>query len=157
MAAPTTSTCQSSFIVEISSDGTNWTDISGSAVSLSLDGGDQMIGEQRTAENNFALLVACGKTEPYNLTIRSVYSEDNPGAFLNAWSRFTGATKTLAARWSPRGGAAGTARFFTSADGSTDALVPIVSCTPPDQSAEDAGLALFELQLRSPALGKETI
>lgn len=157
MAQPATYTCTSAFKAEISTDGTSWTDISGEAVAIELEGGEQMVGEQMTAEGAFALICASGKTEPYGLTIRSVYSEDATGAFALAWARFAGATKTLYARWSPRGGAQGTSSFVTSADGEDAAAVPIVSCTPPALDASEAKPALFELTLRTPALSMETV
>ncbi|MBV6425330.1 MAG: hypothetical protein NAOJABEB_03147 [Steroidobacteraceae bacterium] len=157
MAAPTAIACQNGFKLEVSDDASSWVDISGEGVAITLDGGEQLIGEQMTAENAFALLCDSGKTSPIGITCRTVYSEDSGGGFDEVWTRYTGSDKTLAVRFSPRGGLAGHKRYTTSVDAAGADVVPIVSCLPPALDAETAGLALFEFSVRTPALFQESI
>lgn len=157
MAQTTTAVCQSGYKVEISAAGSTWSDISGTGVGIAIDGGEQQIGEQMTAEGEYALVIGGNKIQPYTITIRSVYTETSTEAFAVAYTQYEGAAKTLYARWSPMGGSATEFQFSTSLAGAAAAGVPIVSCTPPAQDASDGKPAVFELVLRSPALYKAAV
>lgn len=157
MAQTTVAVCQSGYKVEISAAGSVWTDISGQGVGIAVSGGEQQIGEQMTAEGEYAIVTNGNKIAPYDITIRSVYTESATEAFAVAFAQFEGADKTIYARWSPMGGTAGEYQFSTSKTGAAAAGVPIVSCTPPEQNADEGNPAIFELVLKSPALFKATV
>lgn len=157
MAQTVVAVCQSGYKVEISADGTVWTDISGVGVGIAVAGGEQQIGEQMTAEGEYAIVIGGNKIQPYDITIRSVYTESATEAFAVAYAQFEGADKTLYARWSPMGGTAPEFQFNTSKTGAAAAGVPIVSCTPPEQNADEGNPAIFELVLKSPALYKTAV
>jgi len=157
MAQTTAAVCQSGYKVEISPDGTTWTDVSGVGVGIAVGGGEAQVGEQMTALGEYALVVPGNKIEPYEITIRSVYTESATEAFAIAYTAFEGASKLLAARWAPKGTGSTSFNFATSVAGAAVATVPIVSCTPPEQDASDGKPAVFELVLKSPALFKGTI
>lgn len=148
---------QSGYKVEISSDGATWKDISGVGANVEVAGGEQQVGEQMTALGEYAIVTAGNKIAPYDITIRSVYTEDANEAFVVAYTVFEGSDKQIYARWSPAGGSAGKFQFTTSITGGAAAKVPIVSCTPPNQDANEGAPALFALVLKSPALYKATI
>ena len=157
MAQTTTAVCQSGYKIEISADGSTWKDVSGVGVGIAVSGGEAQVGEQMTALGEYALVVPGNKIGPYDITIRSVYTETADEAFLVAYAAFEGASKVLAARWAPKGSGATSLNFSTSLAGAAVAIVPIVSCTPPEQDASEGKPAVFELVLKSPALFKGTI
>jgi hypothetical protein len=157
MAQTTGAVCQSGYKIEISADGSTWKDISGVGVGIAVSGGDAQVGEQMTALGEFSLVVPGNKIAPYDITIRSVYTETADEAFLVAFAAFEGASKMLAARWAPKGTGATSLNFSTSIDGAGVDIVPIVSCTPPEQDASEGKPAIFEIVLKSPALYKGTI
>lgn len=157
MAAPVKTACLNAFSVKLSVDGTTWVDVSGEAVAVELDGGEQRIAEQDTAENAYSIVKGSNKVAPMEVTIRAVYSEDSAGAFATAYARYAGAEKTIWARWTSRGGANDDTTWTTSANGTAGAAAPIVSCLPPASNAEEDGLALFEIVLKTPALLKAQV
>lgn len=157
MAQTTAAVCQSGYKIEISTNGSSWTDISGVGVGIALNGGDQQIGEQMTAEGEYALVTGGNKITPYDITIRSVYTESASEAFKVAYDQFESSTKSLYARWSPKGAGSGNFQFSTSITGAATAAVPIVRCTPPEQNASAGAPAVFELVLKSPGLYRTTL
>lgn len=157
MAAPVKTACLNAFNVKLSVDGTTWVDVSGEAVAVEIDGGEQRIAEQDTAENAYSIVQGTNKLSPVDVTIRAVYSEDAAGAFATAYARYAGAAKTIWAKWTSRSGASGDTTWTTSVTGLAAAAVPIVSCLPPASNAEEDGLALFEIVLKTPALFKGAV
>lgn len=158
MAQTTGAIARSGFKLEVSVNGTDWTDISGAATSVSLDGGDTLVGDQMTAEGMYAIVTAGNKAEPINMTISCVYTEvASTEPWEVVYARYVGATKTIAVRYSPAGGAPGKFRYGTSVDAAGSDLVPIASLTLPEVDASSGDPALFEFTVRTPALYKETI
>lgn len=157
MAQTTAAVCQSGYKIEISTDGTTWKDVSGVGVGIAVSGGEAQVGEQMTALGEYALVVPGNKIAPYDITIRSVYTEAADETFVVAYGAFEGTSKLLAARWAPKGTGATSFNFATSVTGAAVATVPIVSCTPPEQDASEGKPAVFEIVLKSPALFKGTI
>jgi len=98
--------------VEISTNGTTWTDISGAASSVEVGGGDRQTGEVYTFDGDTAL-ITFGKREPLEVTVKTVYSEGTSEPFEIARGAYEGGT-AFYVRWSPRGGATGQARYTTS-------------------------------------------
>lgn len=158
MAQTTGAIARSGFKVEVSVNGTDWTDISGAATNVTNDGGDALTGDQMTAEGMYSIVTAGNKVEPRNVTVSCVYTEV---ATTEPWDivygRFVGATKTIAVRWSPAGGGPGKFRYGTSVDAVGPDLVPIGGCTLPELDASSGDPALFEFTVRTPAIYKETI
>lgn len=158
MAQTTGAIARSGFKVEVSVNGTDWTDISGAAATVTNDGGEALVGDQMTAEGMYAIVTPGNKTEPRNITVSCVYTEV---ATTEPWDvvygRFVGTAKTVAVRWSPAGGGVGKFRYGTSIDAAGPDLVPIVSCTLPELDATSGDPALFEFVVRTPAIYKETI
>lgn len=156
MAQTTGAISQAGFKIEVSTDGTSWTDISGAASSVAVEGGDYGVGEQMTAEGAEAVVVSSGKRAPVMVTINSLYTETALEAFAIVRSRYEGADPTIFVRWSPKGGSVGESRF-TAAVGGVAAAVPIVSCNVPELDATSEDLALFEWSVRAPGLLRATI
>lgn len=156
MAQTTAAIAVSGFKVEVSIDGSSWTDISGQAAAVTVDGGDIPVGEQMTAEGSEAIVVSSGKMEPRNVTVRAVYTEESGEAFETVYARYAGADKTIYLRWSPKGGAVGDVRYTCAVAGAA-AAVPVVSCSIPELDAGSEELALFEFAVKTPGLLKAEV
>jgi hypothetical protein len=91
--------------VEISTDGTAWTDISGVANNLTVSGGARQVGETYTFAGD-AAIVTTGKSTPVDITVQMVYTEITGEGFEVARAIWEG-TNVLYLRWSPRGGQTG--------------------------------------------------
>ena len=157
MAQTTAAIPQSGFKLEVSVDASTWIDISGEAATVEVGGGESQVGEQMTADGEYAIVTAGQKIAPYDITCRVVYTETTAMSWKTVSARFYGAAKTIAVRWSPAGGGSGKQQFSTSLAGAAAAVVPIVSCNPPALDASSGDPALFEFSVRSPAIWEATI
>lgn len=142
--------------LEVSANGTTWTDISGAAASLQNSGGDVLVGEQMTADGEEAIVVTSNKTAPRDLTFGIVYTEGASDAFKMLWDLYQGASKKAYARWSPAGGGAATKRYVTAVGGVAAAAV-ITGCKLPDHDASSGDVALAEFSLKAAGILEETI
>jgi hypothetical protein len=117
--------------VEVSTDGTTYTDISGSTQSVEGTEQAKMSGEAYTFDGKGAIIKG-GKLEPLELTFNIVYTEVNTEAYEIARSVFEqdGCEDVLYVRWSPSGGTVGTNQL--SANG------PVVNFTYPPVDASSA-------------------
>lgn len=156
MAQTTTGMAVSGFKVEVSTDGNSWTNVSGQAAAVTVEGGDNKVGSQHTADGAEAIVVSGNKTEPRTVTVRSVYTETTGEAFAVVWAAYTAASKVIYLRWSPSGGGAGDFQF-TCAVGGSAAAVPFVSCTLPELDAGGEDVALFEFSVMTPGLLKSAV
>ena len=146
----------SGFKVEVSTNGSVWTDVSGQAAQVTVEGGDNKVGTQHTAYGAEAIVVSGNKTDPRTVTVRSVYTETTGEAFAVVWAQYAAADKVIYLRWSPQGGGAGDFQY-TCAVGGAAAAVPIVSCTLPEQDAGAEDVALFEFSVMTPGLLKSAV
>lgn len=139
------------FDIEVSTNGTAWTRISGSVKSIDEVTQARMHGEAYTAEGVYAIVTA-GKYEPIILTINALYTETASEAFdliRGYWSAQT----PVFVRFSPLGvGATNRAVFSASANGTTAAAVPIVNLTFFTLAADDANPTACSFQVKTPAL-----
>lgn len=109
MAQTTGQTNSTDAIVEVSTDGSSWTDISGSAAVVTPDGGDRVTGSANTFTGEYPL-VAAGKRQAVRVRIRAIYTEvDNESAdLINGYVE----NKTFTyLRYAPRGRTAGNWQF----------------------------------------------
>lgn len=147
---------QSDFAVEVSTNGSAWTAICGEAVTLTVSGGEQPVGEAYTACGEGAIVIGSNKHQPYEITVTAIYTETaTTEAFDFIHDRFMGTAKTLAVRWAPKGGittVVGNKVFNTSVSGTAVAAVPMLRCLPPAQDASSANPAVFEFAVRSPLI-----
>lgn len=115
--------------IEISNNGSTWTDISGFANSIGIGGGERNVGEFHTADGDTPVLGA-GKRSSLELTVRILYTEGVSDPFATVLSAYENATP-LYVRYSPLGGQA-TENMFTSSAG-------IVKTHPYPQGEVQAG------------------
>jgi len=110
MAQTTLATSSRNAVVEISTDGSTWTDISGYAQSVSPGDGTRLTGTAHTFDGNGPIIVA-GKLDAQESTVGLIYTEDTGGAYDRAKGYFDGANSTCYLRVAPNGSASGNFRF----------------------------------------------
>lgn len=120
-------------VVEISSDGSTWTNISGDATSVEPDGGERQTGNFKTFDGDTSGLVR-GKRDPLTAKISILYNEGVSSGWAMVQAAYENNT-ALYARWAPKGATTGNKRFTTSAGivktqpyagGSADSADPIL-------------------------------
>ncbi len=134
--------------VEVSTDGTTWTDISGFATAVELGGGERQTGTAFTFDGDTAIIRG-GKREPLEVTVRVVYTEGASDPAETVRAAYENGTD-LYIRWSPKGGASGDALF------TTDAAV----VTTPPYPAGEAGSGdpvVIEFTALTPKVTRSTI
>ena len=89
----------------------NPADISGQSNTVTVDGGDQLIGEQNTADGQAPVVTGSNKVESSTVTVSCLYTETSGEAWRKVRDRYIGTDKTIAVRYSPRGGAQAERRF----------------------------------------------
>ena len=126
--------------VYISTDGSTFTDISGYGVSV--EGGEQsrISGEAYTFDGDTAVITS-GKLEPIEITVKSIYTEENTGIFETARALFEAGT-TLYLRWQPAGNASGDFIFTTS-----EGVITSFQYPPIDAASGDPILCAFTLKV----------
>ena len=105
MAQTTGAEARDGYKIEVSTDATNWTDISGQSNTVTVDGGDQLIGEQNTADGQAPVVTGSNKVESSTVTVSCLYTETSGEAWRKVRDHYIGTDKTIAVRYSPRGGA----------------------------------------------------
>ena len=120
--------------VEISSDYTTWTDISGSVGKVQNTTQSKMSGEYYTLDGDTAI-IEYGKRQPMEITFEIPYTEQAAEAWETARAEFEAADcgDALYVRWSP-GGSIGENKFSTDENYSQ-----IVSFDYPPLDATTAG------------------
>lgn len=156
MAQTTGGISPAGFTVDVSTDGSSWTEVSGTAATVEVDGGDIRVGSQHTAEGSQAVVVTSNKQEPITLKIKAMYTEVTGEAWKVVDAIYRSDDKRLYARYSPKGGNDGDLRFVTAANG-VAAPAALVSCLPPDGDVDDEDPAMFEFSVMTPGLLSETV
>lgn len=157
MAQTTSAIPKSNYKVEVSTDGSSWTDISGNGATVEIDGGEQMIGEQQTAAGNVPVVVPSHKTSAVTANVSVLYTETAGEAFKVVWDRYISTNKTLYFRYSPKGGASGDWRYVASNNADSAFACPIISCLPPDMDAGSGDPAMAEFSVTAPKFVREAI
>lgn len=135
-----------------------WVDFSGYAQSVEVTGGDAITGQQFTADGTSAIVTPANKTNPYTITVNVVWTETDSEPFDAIYDRYVGATKTIAFRWSPAGGAASDIQFATTdSAGTTAELVPMTSCSVPGFDASSGDPRMFSFSVITPKILKAAI
>lgn len=157
MAQTTAADNKAGFKIEVSTDASAWTDISGAAATVEVDGGEQHTGEQNTADGSAPVVTGSNKTAAITVTCSCLYTETAGQAWRVVKDRYDGAAKTIAVRYSPRGGAQTERRYVTANDAGTAIVVPIVNCIVPDGDAGSGDPLMFEFSVITPKLLEEAV
>lgn len=157
MAQVTGAQARSNFKVEVSLNGTAWTDISGAAATVTPSGGEQHIGEQNTADGSAPVVTGSNKVASRTLEVSCLYTEQASEAWKIVVSRYNGTDKTIYLRYSPMGGNTGDQRFVCARDDDSAIAAPIVNCLPPEGDASTGDPLMFTFSVQTPKLKEETI
>ncbi len=137
--------------VEMSTNGTNWTDISGYETAVAVSGGERATGETYTNDGDSPIITA-GKRGPVDLTVRYVYTEGASDPFKTALDAYeTAGGGDFYARFSPKGGATGDFQFTVDTNNCV-----IVTPGYPMGEAGAADAVLGEILLRTAKLAQST-
>lgn len=134
--------------IDISINGTTWTDISGYANSIGVGGGERSIGEFFTADGDTPLLGA-GKRSALEITSKIVYTEGASDPFETIRQAYENTTPFYI-RFSPKGGDVGEF-MFTSGSG-------IVKNAPyPQGEVQEGEPTSIEFTVVVPSLTKSVV
>ena len=156
MALPSGILSSCTMCVELSTNGTTWTDFSDYLTVVTPDAVTRDTAEIGVfGEDNKATQV--GRKNPIEVTIRSVYVDStatsNPFSFVWAqWTTTCGGS--MAVRWAPAG-CATTNQVFSTAT-ATGHYSRLISQTPPVGDADDAAPIQWEAVIRSNDLYRAT-
>lgn len=131
--------------IEISTNGTTWTDISGFANEISLSGGDRQLGEAFTFDGDTPIIVV-GKRSTLDVTVKALYTEGSNDPFEIVRAAYEGGTN-LYVRWSPKGGSTGAFIYTSDAGYVQNAPYPV-------GSASSADAVLLEFTVKTPRITK---
>lgn len=134
--------------LELSTNGTAWTDVSGFSTSVEPDGGARKVGETHTLEGDTPI-ISKGKRESIDLKCKIVYTEGAADAFAMVQAAYD-ANTPLYARYSPKGGGSGS-KMYTSGPGI------VTECPYPAGEAESEDLILVEFTLKVATLTQSTV
>ena len=98
-------------VIEISTDGTTWTDISGVANKIKVKGPERKSGSAHTASGDKPI-VTVGKLEQVEVEMDIVYSEVTTEAY-NVLEGYLQNATGVKVRWAPKGTATGNFRYTT--------------------------------------------
>lgn len=133
--------------IEVSTNGTTWTNISGSTNSIEPSTQTRMTGVTYTLDGDGAIITA-GKKEPVELDVRILFTPSATEAFQIVRAAFE-ARQDLYVRWSPQGGAVGQLRYQSKG--------VIAEFLYPRAMAEEAVAIPGGFKLMAPAVVESTI
>jgi len=134
--------------VEVSPNGTTWTDISAHAVAVEVSGGDRGVGNVFFFGADVPVLIA-GAREPIEITVRAAYTEATGEAFELARAAYEDGSPFYV-RFSPKGGASGTFLFTSDAG-------LVKSLKYPQGEAGSGDPVLVEFVVTTPKLTKSVV
>ena len=130
--------------VRYSTDGTTWTLISAEAIAVEVSDASRMTSDVYAFDADTALVLS-GKLEPVNVTVRFLYTDDDPFDFL--LSEFIDAG-TLYIRWWPKGSASGNKQYTASG--------PITTITFPQGEASSPDPVAVSVTIRAAEITQTT-
>lgn len=148
MAQTTTSVSNRTYVVEVSTDGSTWSDISGSTSTVEDMEQERESGEGYTADGDTAI-IQTGKRKPIEPKVKLVYTPTTGEGFELVRAAFEAGT-ALYLRVAPNGSGTGKYRF-TSASGWVTKL------TYPPFDAEDGKPIMVGFTMKVPAVTRAVI
>lgn len=133
--------------VEISTNGSSYTDISGFAASVTPDGGARKVGKGFTFDGDTPLLVK-GKREHIGIKIRVVYTEGGSDPFEVVRAAYE-AGNQFWTRYSPKGGVSGDFQYTITGF--------IVTAPYPMAEAESEAPLYFEYDMEASSISKAVV
>ena len=157
MAQTTGAIAESIYKIEVSLNGSSWTDISGQANTVEPSGGDQQTGKQFTANGNVPIVTNSNKTDAVTVKCNIVYTETAGEGFMLVYAQYISTSKVIYLRYSPAGGTTGQKRYVCANAANTAIAVPIIMCLPPKVDAATGDPAMVEFSVLTPQLYQEVV
>ena len=134
--------------IELGTNGIAWTDVSGFANSVSVDGGERGIGEFFTADGDTPILTS-GKRSSLEVTVKAVYTEGGSDPYALAIAAYE-ANSPLYVRWSPKGGVSTNFQFTT-------ALGHVLKPVYPQGAADSPDAIAIEVAVKTASIAKSVV
>lgn len=131
--------------IEASVNGSSWTDISGFANEITVEGGERQTGEENTFDGETPILLA-GKRGSYTIKAKIVYTEGASDPQEVARAAYEAASAYYL-RWSPKGQSTGTFLY-------TSSVGVLTSHTYPGGNAKSGEIVLMDLTLKCGTITK---
>lgn len=148
MAQTTGATSARNAVIEVSTNGSSWTDISGFANSVDPGESTRMLGEVYTFDGDTAIITA-GKRQPLDLDLKFVYTEGGSEVFEVVRAAHEAGTN-LYVRYTVKAASTGNFRY-------TSAAGLIGSFKYPAVDSEDPKSVICGFSLKVPSLTKAAI
>jgi len=148
MAQTTTSVSNRSYIVEVSTDGSAWSDISGSSSAVEDMEQERESGEAYTQDGDTAI-IQTGKRKPIEPKVKLVYTPTTGEGFELVRAAFEAGT-ALYLRVAPAGAATGKARFTSGAGW-------VTKFTYPPLDTEDGKPIMVGFTMKVPSMTRALI
>jgi hypothetical protein len=148
MAQTTTAQSGAAGLVEFSTNGSSWTDISGSIKMVDPGEGTRQSGEDFTLSGDYAIITG-GKFSPLEISATGLWTPTSGEAFAVVEAAYI-AKSSGYIRWSPQGGSSGQKRYTSDAGVITGFLWPKVD-------ASDAKPVPAGFKLKTPKITESTI
>lgn len=129
-------------VISLSANGSSWTDVSGFANSVSVDGGERATSEFFTVDGDTPIITS-GKRSALEVTIKAVYTESGSDPFALALAAYEGNTP-LYVKWVPKG----TGFIYTTSIGS------VVGPVYPTGAADSSDAVTIEVKVKCASIAK---
>jgi hypothetical protein len=129
--------------VELSINGSSWTDVSGLANSVKVDGGERAVSEFFTLNGDTPVLTK-GKRSSLEVTLMGLYTEVASELYDLATAAYE-AGSALYIRWSPKGGASTNFRYTSSVGIVTKPVYPAGAADSADAVATEITLKVASI------------
>ena len=125
--------------LEISTNDSDWNNISGYGFTMTPSGGGRATGVMYTLDGNYGIPTS-GKAEPIQWAFEGLYTEDTDSPYTIVYTQFSD-NGDLYVRYSPKAGATGDYRYKTE-------VCDVLSCLPPglDPASGDPTPFAFEVR-----------
>jgi hypothetical protein len=143
--------------VELSTDGTTWTDFSDWITVLEPPEITRMSGEAYVYGEDVPVITG-SKRQPVEVPIRGVYEDATATSdpFVYLWNVMTTSCGGRChIRWAPAG-CTTTSQVFSTATGTADVYGELIGLTPPSGPADDGSPLLWAATIKAPQLYKAT-
>ena len=156
MALPSGTLSSCTLCVELSTDGTTWTDFSDYVTVVEPPEMSRISGEAFVLGEDIAVVTG-GKLNPVEVQIRSVYvdSTATSNPFSYVWAEFTAACgDAVHVKWSPAGCTTGNQSFSTAT--ATGMPAEMITLTLPGGDGSDGSPILWGAVIKAPTIYRAT-
>lgn len=134
--------------IEISTNDSDWNDISGYGFTVTPGGGARSTGVMYTLDGTYGIPTS-GKAEPVEWGFSGIYTEDTGGPYDIVYTQFV-ANGDLHVKYSPKAGAAGDWQFKTG-------VGDVLHCLPPALDPASGDPTPMDFAVRAASITKAAI